>query len=627
MFDSDYERTKEYLRSKLPEYLRSRGINPDGDFNCLNPQHPDRQQRMSYNPHNFTVRCFGCNASYDIFALIGQEYGITDFTAQYRKAYEMFIGPLPTEVQHSYETAGAATFGARPEPTFELKHQGFDSRTANPNPPSFSPLFVKAAESVPESFKRPSGVSFGAQADNEGKPPYQQQPLQPTGAVFGIGGGNYRQSGGSFISSSNERAYHEQLEPKYNHAEYLRQAADNVGKTDFYRQHGLSDDIVARFHLGFDESFAAGADAHTGEQILWRAAIIPYSDFGYAIINADPKATDRQRIRGTLTVFNENALQRKGAVFICQSELDALSLESLGYAALALSGHGSVRILLDLIDKSLNFERIFYICLNDADRSEQVKALCAGLYNLKVPFKKIDPGYPYLSINQALCVDKAGLGYRLSHLEELLTFSLSPVPREHEHYFFIDDATALSQLNLSPYLYALCSTTSVLRRCLNLIMQERLCRLITVTTAQAWRFICNELEDNEQPAPNALPFEPYPNAKAVLLDSAEVKEACERIRYALNALRLQREGNFTLCVDLCVFAPQDRAELMAGLQQISAGQKCALLLLCPESSTELCESTCLQTIRVNPSDDGSELIFKSCSLSGRPLNFTRYAGD
>lgn len=632
MFDHDFERTKEFLRGKLPDYLRSRGINPDESFACLNPQHPDHRQSMNYNPHTHCVQCYGCGANYDIFALIGFDYGLNDFNAQYSKACELFLGQSPQPLHErtiNFENAGAATFGLRKEPNFELKRDSYDSRSEPQAPaPSFSPLYPPRPQQneLSDNIKRP--LNTPANYSSERDDGQYAANLPPAGgAVFGLTGNHYRQSNVSFISSSNERSYPDLTEPKYNYADYLRQAAAKVGLTDFFTRHGLSNEVITRLHLGYDESYAAGADAHTGEQILWRAVIFPYSDYGYTVYNCDSAAPDKLRRRGNVSIFNESALQHDGAVFVCEQELDALSLETLNYHAVALSTPAAARNLLELCSKSVGgSKRIFYICIQeDGAGAECVKTLCAGLYSLKQPFKKIDAAFPYQSLNQALMNARDSLSWRLSHLEEMLTFSTTPVLQTHEQYRFIDDATALSRLHLSAYLYALCAPCTVLRRTLRLIMQERLCRLITVTTAAAWQFICHDLT-NDDATPTPLPFEAYPNARAVLLSASEERVALEEIRYAWSALRLQHEGSFTLAIDLTVFAQTQHAALIAKLQSLSAELGCGLLLLCPPQDQELCSSLCLQTIQVAQSDDGNELIFKSNSLNGRPLNFTRYAG-
>lgn len=62
--------TFESLRPRLEDYLRSRGINPEKRFRCLNPDHFDRRPSMSYDPKRYKAHCFACGADYDLFDLL-----------------------------------------------------------------------------------------------------------------------------------------------------------------------------------------------------------------------------------------------------------------------------------------------------------------------------------------------------------------------------------------------------------------------------------------------------------------------------------------------------------------------------------------------------------------------------
>ncbi len=641
MFESDYERTKDYLRTKLPDYLTALGINPDTEFTCLNPEHHDPIGTMRYNPQNCTVHCPVCGATYDIFALVGLKYGISDVRAQFAKVQELlFAGRTPQTAAPAAQpqpTMGAATFGKRSGSEYEAPMRSFDART-----PTFSPLFTMqprrsdAGDPIPTDsqlqqigeISQVQNPAFRSNQEMPAAPAARPAQMHPSGAVFGMSANSYRAgpTGSSYLNPAGDRAaLSDYSEMQYNYADYLRKAAEQVSKTSFFQDLGLSEEVISRFHLGFDESYAAGTDRLTGEQLTWRAALIPFSDYGYTALNTDPRASEQERHCGSTGIFNEKALARSGSVFICMSELDALSLETLGKNAAALVHPVSVRALLEQISRIQPADQIFYICTGANADGDAVKTLSAGLYNLGLTFKKIKLSGAYPSINAALRADKSALSYKVNKLEELLSISFSPVPRVKEECAFITDAAALSKLQLSPYLYALCARPSVRRRVLNLIMQERLCTLITATTPAAWQFICQDL-DLGAAAGSPLNFEPYPNAKALLIDSTEVKTICEKIRFAMQALLLQPDLNFALCADVSALTSKEQAPaLIAGLEQLSAQLSCGMLLLCPEDLAPLCEERCLQTLSAAQSADGSELTFTSSSLNGRPLNFTRYA--
>lgn len=70
------------IKNHLKDYLEDLGINTRKPFNCLNPQHDDKNPSMSYDPKRNIVKCFSCNSNYDIislYALINNLDNNTDF--------------------------------------------------------------------------------------------------------------------------------------------------------------------------------------------------------------------------------------------------------------------------------------------------------------------------------------------------------------------------------------------------------------------------------------------------------------------------------------------------------------------------------------------------------------------
>lgn len=86
----DREQAKDIVKGYLGDYLQSKGINTRKPFTCLNPDHPDKHPSMSMDKRNNRCKCFSCGASYDIFDLIGIDYGLTDPGEIFKKAYELY---------------------------------------------------------------------------------------------------------------------------------------------------------------------------------------------------------------------------------------------------------------------------------------------------------------------------------------------------------------------------------------------------------------------------------------------------------------------------------------------------------------------------------------------------------
>ena len=125
-----FEQAKDYCKGQLQGYLESKGINTRENFKCLNPQHDDKKPSMGYDRAANKCHCFSCNASYDIFDLIGIDYNL-NLSEAYKKAFELYnVKPEPAPgyrqtSQAPREPARAAepprNQGAAPAQTYEPK--------------------------------------------------------------------------------------------------------------------------------------------------------------------------------------------------------------------------------------------------------------------------------------------------------------------------------------------------------------------------------------------------------------------------------------------------------------------------------------------------------------------------
>lgn len=84
------EEAKATVKNYLRQYLEGKGINIRENFRCLNPDHNDKTPSMTYYDDTKTCYCHGCKAQYDIFDLIGIDYGLTDNKEIFRQAYSMY---------------------------------------------------------------------------------------------------------------------------------------------------------------------------------------------------------------------------------------------------------------------------------------------------------------------------------------------------------------------------------------------------------------------------------------------------------------------------------------------------------------------------------------------------------
>lgn len=81
----------EYLKTMLSRYLTVKhGIDIRKPFKCLNPSHDDQHPSMSYYDKGNLVKCFSCGATYDLFDLIGIDYGLHEFKAKKAQAEALY---------------------------------------------------------------------------------------------------------------------------------------------------------------------------------------------------------------------------------------------------------------------------------------------------------------------------------------------------------------------------------------------------------------------------------------------------------------------------------------------------------------------------------------------------------
>ena len=83
----DRTQAKATAKGLLEEYLLAQGINTRKPFSCLNPEHTDTNPSMSLDRQHNRVKCFACNASYDIFDLVRLDTGLTDDKAVFDETY------------------------------------------------------------------------------------------------------------------------------------------------------------------------------------------------------------------------------------------------------------------------------------------------------------------------------------------------------------------------------------------------------------------------------------------------------------------------------------------------------------------------------------------------------------
>ena len=93
---NNFDDYKHYADDFLERYM---GVPTTRNFKCVNPMHRDDNPSMGYDKNSCRAHCFGCDASYDIYDLVGLYFGIDDKSEQFKKVQSLYgVGgnSLPT---------------------------------------------------------------------------------------------------------------------------------------------------------------------------------------------------------------------------------------------------------------------------------------------------------------------------------------------------------------------------------------------------------------------------------------------------------------------------------------------------------------------------------------------------
>ncbi len=598
----EFERTKDYLKSKLADYLRQKGINLSKNFTCLNPSHPDHHPSMSFNPKTNQAHCFACNVTYDIFDVIGLDYHLNSFKEQYAKACEIFLNRLsnltkPTKTYENINIIGTpAVFGA-------ARLNGQNANLKSENQTFDSPVVKGVGQYVRKENNLNSSAFTPINDENSGV-----RSLSQGAAVFGVSQRN------SYYESYNTRIISQPVQPvkkdegPKNLREYLKFCAQNVNQTDYFRKRGISDEVVQEFGLGFDPDFQSGDET-------WQVVVIPYNDYSYMVRNIYSTGNDdRIKKRGQTQIFNLQALNQAERIFIVEGEFDALSLETLGYRAISLGGASNVGKLIAYLKEHPLEGRSFCLLPDNDEAGQGARAtLEMELDLLEIPHVTVNISAPYKDVNEALCKDSSSLIYRLEHLDELLEKEFSAPIKENLGGNEILDANSLLSLNINSNVHSFCGKAIALRRTLSFILDTGVTNILFIGAQDEWKISCSlvnrELDNNNQAFSKAL-FSKLQDKEKLIAD----------IELSLEALSIQYNAPFIPVISLFSFTQQEAKDILNNLNKLSLSINKPILILCPPSWMEDCESLCWQNLNVSV-DERGDLLFDGISVNASPINF------
>jgi len=209
---------------------------------------------------------------------------------------------------------------------------------------------------------------------------------------------------------------HKAEEPEKDYLPYYEACEKRLPETGYPAERGLSAETLKRHKIGYEPEFST-KDRDTDTFTKWKALIIPTGRGSYTVRNTDPSAShkNRYRNRGPAQIFGYKALYSASApVFVVEGEIDAMSIEEAGGAAVGLGSLDNVPLLLRILEERRPSQPLILALDNEAEEqkagrvSKAEKQLTEGLERLKISYYRLNPYGSYKDANEALVRDREG---------------------------------------------------------------------------------------------------------------------------------------------------------------------------------------------------------------------------
>lgn len=201
--------------------------------------------------------------------------------------------------------------------------------------------------------------------------------------------------------------------PEEDRTAYYKACKERLSQTNYLTLRGLSAETLERHYIGYDPEFKTKSAA--GDFVKWKAVILPTGKGSFSARNTDPEAGkgDRYRKRGAAQIFGYKSLySATSPIFITEGEIDAMSIEEAGGAAVGLGSYDNVDIFLRLLDERKPSQML--VIAFDEEEAEEKQArvieaeekLSAGLRERGIPYTVYHPYGAAKDANEALLRDR-----------------------------------------------------------------------------------------------------------------------------------------------------------------------------------------------------------------------------
>lgn len=257
---------------------------------------------------------------------------------------------------------------------------------------------------------------YGIQIDSTPRRSRAEEDFRP------MDGQNRAKTGQNTDTQPHTDVYTHKEEADY--TAYFDECKRRIAETDYHR--GLSLETLERHYIGFDPCFKTRDQ--NGNFVTWRALIIPTSKGSFAARNTDANVGhgDRYRKRGATQIFAYKTLQTASKpIFVVEGEIDSLSIEEAGGAAIGLGSYDNVPLLLKLLEAKKPSQPLIIAFDAEAelDKQQRVdeaeKKLSDGLERLSIPYYRLRPFVGYHDANEALTMDREAFTEAIAGAENI----------------------------------------------------------------------------------------------------------------------------------------------------------------------------------------------------------------
>lgn len=137
--------------------------------------------------------------------------------------------------------------------------------------------------------------------------------------------------------------------PKVDYSEEIEKAHANIDKTDYPAKRGLTNKSIERFKLGYDANWIHPNQKDNPNAKGSPMLIIPSTNYNYLARSVN---TSKKFKAGSASLFNKGILApiyNDGHVFICEGEIDAMSLYELDLDAVAIGSTSNTQLVVDAL--------------------------------------------------------------------------------------------------------------------------------------------------------------------------------------------------------------------------------------------------------------------------------------